>query len=824
MTDLITPSFFVCKSADLDLEVINGAATNVAAIGTTVLTGAEDASTSWSGLAAPGVFETPDQDAVYALMDPAVAGATTMEGVTSRVSAAIETYATELAAIKPDLEDLEKRATDFRLEALAGYEVSNWEARGTFGNMTTGPDGNMVPLDDANETTVIPWREHGPAVEANQGYVDEYNAIIERISTVAVTCATAIQAELTMVCAAPATVITAEALAAQPEVSTWGTGVEEDRNCTESVGHGFANFGTGIWTGVQGLGGHDAATGEQSFGVAGRSWLGVGDFLLSTVMVTSPAMVPMALLPGPGGDFVRDRVNVAATGWGSLIGWDHQAALAGEDGWHKWEEDGVAAFTESAANIGTFFIPVAGTGAAVGKTALTGTRVGALVVRVGTHVGEFAIPGGSHVVAATVRVVDLGANGLKGGWRGLVEGISTAPVRPSVVPGVVNAAAEVPMLPPRAPVSESLGLDAPPPRADSGGSHPATVDAPTVPESTAGPGNPAGPDAAPGPQGADSVPHNKSGGASTAHAPDGGATHDRHGRPFVFDDGGRRHLRNDPEGTYRDTNGALHDEVSNSFVRDPNKPETVGDVQMAERGETTHPVLDETAQAEHAERVQERAELQTASNAAHQRLNELADRIGIDPRELRRSEASVRRTLSQLLDEGVLTERQLERLTDAANDARQTRVALTGASRELAEQIADAVAATHGRTTLIDALDSVGRDRLDYAAIGISADGNVVFTVSELKGGNAQLGTRTVDGVDVQQGTTAYLRDLLETDPRVLDSLREYLSRSDADILIADAIRRGEVRVEYNLVDTKPNGAVNETSFTIDPITLPPLS
>lgn len=261
---LIDPAGFPCKSADLDVEVINGAADNVAAIGTNVLAAAEDASTAWAGLKGPGVFETPDHDAVYALMDPAVEGATLMDGVTSRISTEIETYATALAGIKPDLEDLEVRAAEFRARALEGYEVSSWEADGFF--------GTLVSPGDWDETKEIGWREHGPAVEENQGYVDEYNAIIERISTAASTCATAIQAELTMVCVAPPTVITAEALANTPEISTWGSGVDEDRNCTESVGHGFANFGTGLWDGVQSLGGFDPETGDHSWGLMGRSW------------------------------------------------------------------------------------------------------------------------------------------------------------------------------------------------------------------------------------------------------------------------------------------------------------------------------------------------------------------------------------------------------------------------------------------------------------------------------------------------------------------------------------------------------------------------
>lgn len=81
-----------------------------------------------------------------------------------------------------------------------------------------------------------------------------------------------------------------------------------------------------------------------------------------------------------------------------------------------------------------------------------------------------------------------------------------------------------------------------------------------------------------------------------------------------------------------------------------------------------------------------------------------------------------------------------------------------------------------------------------------------------------------MDGADVEQGTTAYLRDLLSQDPRVVESLRGYLARPDADPRIAEAIRRGEVQVEYDLVEAKPNGTINETDFVIDPITLPPVN
>ena len=164
-------------------------------------------------------------------MQPAVKGATDMNGVTGRLSAALHTYAAELEGIKPDLADLEERAAEFRERAQKGYEVSNWEARGWLSNFETGLDGNPVPKADAYEMTTISWKEHGPAVEKNKSLLREYDAILARISAVATTCANAIQRELKMVCLTPVEAITAEMLEAS-DLSVWGKASEEKRNCT----------------------------------------------------------------------------------------------------------------------------------------------------------------------------------------------------------------------------------------------------------------------------------------------------------------------------------------------------------------------------------------------------------------------------------------------------------------------------------------------------------------------------------------------------------------------------------------------------------------
>ncbi|WP_448719988.1 hypothetical protein [Microbacterium natoriense] len=145
------------------------------------------------------------------------------------------------------------------------------------------------------------------------------------------------------------------------------------------------------------------------------------------------------------------------------MGWDQQAHLAGENGWHKWEEDGIAAATESVANVGTFFIPAAN----IGKVVVVGTKVGSFVVRVGANVAEFVIPAGSHLVSGVVKIVNFTSTGVKFGFRGLIDAIRethlNVTVKPTTVPGTLNTALDVTHLDapvsPGTSVSDALGLE-----------------------------------------------------------------------------------------------------------------------------------------------------------------------------------------------------------------------------------------------------------------------------------------------------------------------------------------------------------------------------
>ena len=105
-------------------------------------------------------------------------------------------------------------------------------------------------------------------------------------------------------------------------------------------------------------------------------------------------------------------------------------------------------------------------------------------------------------------------------------------------------------------------------------------------------------------------------------------------------------------------------------------------------------------------------------------------------------------------------------------------------------------------------------DPLRGAAVGTDPPS---LTVYEAKGGSSPLGERTVDGVRVEQGTAPYLNDVVRRDPRVLDSIREYLTRPDADPAVVQAIRDGSIEVHYDLVRARPDGTVVTERFVLDP-------
>lgn len=429
--ELVNPAGFICRSVDLNPEGLNTAASDLRTMAARVSVRTGTVAREWSGLEGP--YRGPEQEQVYALMDPAETAADELASVLRQAAGHLDTFASEVAAVKPLLADLESRANAFRTEALAGYEVPERLSTTAY---VVSPLVSAT-IDSFRGTKHVSWREHQPAIDRNVALLQEHADLMERLSTAQAQCA----GDLNTLAGVDSdhveeSVVTAEILMSMPGPMPWGAPVDKDLNCGESVDQGFANFGTGMWDGARSLFGRDPETGEWSGANARQAWAGMGDFFGSTlVVVSTPAWMHAA---GIGGEWMDDRRNMAATGWGQLIGWDHQAHLAGENGFHRWSDNAVATGTETVANIGTFFIPVAGWGGGAARVGTTGARAATATSRVTRVTGqiagtiaEFILPGGSHLVRGGFRATGLVPGALRSGG---VPGVS--PV------GLVNAATD----------------------------------------------------------------------------------------------------------------------------------------------------------------------------------------------------------------------------------------------------------------------------------------------------------------------------------------------------------------------------------------------
>lgn len=380
---LVMPEAFPCRSDNIDVESIKAGSGKLKSMGQSIDSHMDNVVGYWNGM--PGVYQAPEGEQVHALMKPAATASETIKEKFESASKALDTFADEVGPVKVELAALEKEATAFRQEALAGY------------------DGK-------------PWKEHQPAVDRNTELLGRYAKIVERLTTASATCANAINGLLDGVCVATVEGVSADALMQSGEMMPWGAPVSRNRNCGESVLHGAGGFLKNTWDGATGLAGF--GPNGWSASTLKNSWVGTGDFLFSTAVLCSPVSHAAKLFGNEKvNSWIDRRHDVAKSGLTGMVGYDYAAHKNGKDGWHKWKEDGVAAFTESALNVGTFFIPGPGTGGAVAKTAALGAKTGGIAAKgVGfaTKCADFAIPGGGWLVKGGTKLVDLGSNTLRG--------------------------------------------------------------------------------------------------------------------------------------------------------------------------------------------------------------------------------------------------------------------------------------------------------------------------------------------------------------------------------------------------------------------------
>ena len=380
---LVMPEAFPCKSKDINAENVRAASGKLKSMGQTIDARMDAIVGLWNGL--PAVYVAPEAEQAYGLMAPAATASETIKTKFEKASSALDDFAGAIEPVKSELATLEQEAAAFRTSTLSEY-------------------GDK-------------WRDHQEVVDRNNELLGRYAKVVETLTTAAAACANTINGLLDGVELPAVEGISADALMQSGEMMPWGAPVEKNRNCGESVVHGAGNFLQGTWDGVKAMVGI-GADGSWSWGNFANTWLGMADFIGSTVLLASPTLSETIKFFGNDDvdSWVDARHEVATTAWTGMVGFDYEAHKAGQDGWHKWKKDGIATLTETALNIGSNFIPGAGAGGAALKTAAAAGKAGGMAVKavnLSTKIADFAVPAGGWLAKGAVKVVEFSADALK---------------------------------------------------------------------------------------------------------------------------------------------------------------------------------------------------------------------------------------------------------------------------------------------------------------------------------------------------------------------------------------------------------------------------
>ncbi len=408
---LVMPEAFPCKSKDINAENVRSASGKLKSMGQTIDSRMDAIVGLWNGL--PAVYVAPEAEQAYGLMAPAATASETIKTKFEKASSALDDFAGAIEPVKAELATLEQEAAAFRSATLSEY-------------------GDK-------------WRDHQEVVDRNNELLGRYAKVVEALTTAAAACANTINGLLDGVELPAVEGISADALMQSGEMMPWGAPVEKNRNCAESVGHGVGNFAKNTWDGFKAMAGI-GADGSWSWENFGNAWVGVGDFALSVWVVKNPVVAAgVAFLGGKdGAQWVADRYKVVAKAFSGMVGFDLDAHLDGEDGFHKWKKDGaVSAVTESVLNIASARIP----GAGPVKGVIGGTKLGAAALatlNLATRAADYALPGGGWLIRGGVKVVDLGLEQIQKLRSKTSVDLTDAAVPGSVKPGPLTPSGHTP--------------------------------------------------------------------------------------------------------------------------------------------------------------------------------------------------------------------------------------------------------------------------------------------------------------------------------------------------------------------------------------------
>jgi hypothetical protein len=224
--------------------------------------------------------------------------------------------------------------------------------------------------------------------------------------------------------------------------------------------------------------------------------------------------------------------------------------------------------------------------------------------------------------------------------------------------------------------------------------------------------------------------------------------------------------------------------------------------------EPDHPISAEN-KADYADAVEKRKQLAVDHTKDLHARDSVAKQLGVDTKKLTVGELDD--TLKDLRKAHPEQRAKIAELEAATRREQRSMRGLIRASEDLGmDASVDYIKAHHGEVITGGERGAGKPGELDTIGLRENAEtGRQTLTVAEAKGGSSRLGFRKVDGIRVQQGSTAYLNDLLHKDPK----LRSYL---DAHPDFARKLAAGEVDIEYKLVRARASGTVGVSNFKLD--------
>jgi len=302
--------------AELDLTAVSSGAGTIKSAGESMKTVADDLPSKWQRLS--GVYESPESDQVFSLMNPVTDDVHTIGTVARKVASALETYASSAADPKRKLDELRVEAAAF-VERVKGG-VPRFESAFTPKPEApvSGSWNGYQAEKPKPQSKTVPWYEDVGTRYENDQLIQRINEQVALLQAAQADCALAIKK------AAGASVKKAFIAPTESDLNERGVdlpwsrvGTAKGKSWSEQFEEGFKDDFLKTVIGLVHLGGWDNS-GDWSWGNLGSAWKGVGDGAVAfSLMVNPMSWLDAAMDPKGQSAKTLGQAGEAASEWWS---------------------------------------------------------------------------------------------------------------------------------------------------------------------------------------------------------------------------------------------------------------------------------------------------------------------------------------------------------------------------------------------------------------------------------------------------------------------------------------------------------------------------